>query len=64
MSTSTLVAPAVGTRYRKLATGRIWHIHRLCDSGLIGITDDQGDGAEIRDYITSEGLAASYRPAG
>jgi hypothetical protein len=59
-----LEAPAVGARYRKLSTGRVWNIHRLCDSGLIGLTEDfYGADCDVRDYVSLEELAQDYAPA-
>lgn len=59
-----LEAPAVGARYRKNSTGRLWHIRCLNDSGLIGLAEDfYGPECEVRDYVTKDELAADYAPS-
>lgn len=62
MSIATLEAPAVGARYRGLLTNRAWHVHRVCESGLICLTDDRGGGWEVRGYVTSDELSQNYTP--
>jgi hypothetical protein len=62
--TTTLAAPAVGARYRRLSTGRVWHVRCLAESGLIGLTEEfYGPECDVRGYVTAEELAAEYTPA-
>ncbi|MBG0738656.1 hypothetical protein IV500_04375 [Paeniglutamicibacter antarcticus] len=63
MTTTTLLdTPAVGARYRRHSTGRIWHVTRICDSGLIALTEDFY-GCEARDYVSLTDFADAYEPA-
>ena len=56
-------APAVGARYRKNSTGRTWHVSKMCDSGLISLTEEfYGADCDRRDYLTETELAAEYAP--
>jgi len=56
-------APAVGTPYRKRSTGRTWHVSRICDAGLIGLSEDfYGTDCERRDYVTGTELGTEYEP--
>jgi len=58
-------APAVGARYRKHSTGRTWHVSRLCDAGLIGLSEDYyGTDCERRNYVTGPELASEYYSVG
>jgi hypothetical protein len=64
MTTRTVSdAPAAGARYRKHSTGRIWHVERISEAGLIVLTEEfyRGD-CDVREYETPEELAASYTP--
>lgn len=63
METLTIAAPAVGARYRKHATGRTWHVSRICDSGLIRLSEEfYGADCERSSYVTDNELAAEYGP--
>lgn len=56
-------APAAGARYRKLSTGRTWHVERISDSGLIVLVEEfYGSDCDVRDYETPAELAAGYVP--
>jgi hypothetical protein len=56
-------APAVGTRYRKLSTGRIWHVERVSVAGLIVLLEEfYGGDCDVREYETPDELAAGYTP--
>lgn len=56
-------APAVGARYRKLSTGRTWHVDRISDAGLIVLTEEfYGEDCDVREYETPGELAAGYAP--
>lgn len=62
--TITLEAPALGGRYRKLSTGRVWHIHALHTPGVIGLTEEfYGPDCEVRGYVSPDELASDYAPA-
>lgn len=64
MTTLTVTdAPAVGVRYRKRSTSRTWHVSRICDSGLIGLSEEfYGTDCERRDYVTHAELGTEYSP--
>jgi hypothetical protein len=63
MDTLTLDAPVAGARYRKRSTGRTWHVSRISDSGLIGLSEEfYGTDCERRDYVTHAELGAEYAP--
>lgn len=60
--TMTLARPALGARYRRHTTGRVWHVRCLSESGLIGLTEDfYGPDCEVRGYVTAEELALDYQ---
>lgn len=56
-------APAAGARYRKLSTGRTWHVERISGSGLVVLTEEfYGEDCDVREYETPAELAAGYTP--
>jgi hypothetical protein len=63
MTTLTIAPPAAGARYRKLSTGRTWHVERISDCGLIVLLEEfYGEGCDVREYETPAELAAGYTP--
>lgn len=61
---AVLDAPAAGTRYRKLSTGRTWHVDRISTAGLIVLTEEfYGEDCDLREYVTPGELAAGYASA-
>lgn len=64
MTTLTMpAAPAIGERYRKNATGRTWRVSRICESGLISLSEEYyGADCERRGYVTGIELGAEYDP--
>ncbi|HEX9087425.1 MAG TPA: hypothetical protein VF867_07875 [Arthrobacter sp.] len=57
-------APAIGVRYLKQSTGRAWHVVRICNSGLIALSEEfYGPECEMREYVTRDELAGDYAPA-
>lgn len=63
-TTTVLDAPAVGARYRKLSTGRTWHVDRISGSGLIVLTEEfYGTDCDLREYVTLGELSTDYSAA-
>lgn len=57
--------PAAGVRYRRRTTGRTWLVSRICDSGLVRITEEFcGTDCERTGYVTEAELASEYSPVG
>lgn len=64
MTTLTLAAPAVGSRYLSHVTGRRWHVSSIGPTGVIALTEEfYGPDCEHRSYVTGAELAAEYDPA-
>lgn len=60
-STTAPDAPAIGALYRKRSTGRNWHVYKICDSGLIGLSEDfHGIHCSVRDIVDRDRLAQDY----